>query len=805
MTDNLAEMVMIVKDSGLKIIGMLESWVKHIDYFTIVDTGSTDQTISTIHKVFKKHNYKNYEIHERDIVPYSKITDQKIIDFGATRNMALDLAKKHCEWTIMMDDTYELVCTDANKNGFRDMLKLLKKEDKVDSIHNVIRTTEIDENKQPLTAEYKSMRIVKTKYNFRWVYPIHEIWKVRETQANYHIDPYKSFYINDYVDDYHKTRSITRYQRDILVLLQEAEDALEEDNTFYFTRLTFYIGNTYVSLQDHANAIKYYKLRLQYKQAQYDQKDLYNSYLRLGKLFGIAKRYQIAMQYYNEAICNFNDLQDAYIEAAGLMMVQQKNAIAYMYLKRASDFGFIPNSEFANYNLVTDTLPCALLELAAKYADQPVIDKCIAYLKSSGRWKPQYDIYTKVNKVNSIAPKIQEVDPDEDDNKKTIVFAMQRVSAYDWDGSTEHLRGSETTIKEVGERLAAVGYDVYVFCGTPNQKQKRVKGVLYLDISNLIVWLQKRTKIHHFVVFRFVDISEVVAPYRNIIKRLYLYTQDMSFLGNKFQLFQDNFGCSIFVSNFQQDHIVKEFGMDSRLKTYIIDNGVDIKYMKSKKLEKVLSHKIKDRFIFSSDIFRGFKYVIALIPVILRFKPNATFAVFADFEKGDYTVCARNEGEKREPLWIAYMVMQINQKYGREVVINHGRTGKAKLYSEFEAAEYWFYPCNFTETFCITALEAQMFGCKIVTNDLGALPEVIKSGKIMPHEPMIKLLEVYFNSCVGKTIFDAKMIETMVGKIQGWFECDDWKLQRGLDWAISHDYNKIIDKWTTLLRQFEPL
>jgi glycosyltransferase involved in cell wall biosynthesis len=805
MTDNLAEMVMIVKDSGTKIIGMLESWVKHIDYFTIVDTGSTDQTVSTIKKVFKKHNYKNYAIHERDIVPYQKFTEQKIIDFGATRNMALDLAKKHCDWTLMMDDTYELVCTDKDKNGFRNMLKLIKDNDKIDSIHNVIRTTEIDENKQPLTAEYKSMRIVKTKFNFRWVYPIHEIWKVRETQANYHIDPYKSFYINDYVDDYHKTRSITRYKRDILVLLREAEDALEDDNTFYYTRLLFYIANTYVSLQDHSNAIKYYKMRLQYRQSQYDQKDLYNSFLRLGKLFGIAKKYQIALQYYNEAICNFNDLQDAYVEAAGLMMVQQKNAVAYMYLKRAADFGFIPNSEFANYNLITDTLPCALLELAAKYAEQPVVDKCIAYLKESGRWKPQYDIYTqmKVSKISN--PKIQEVDADEDDQKKTIVFAMQRVSAYDWNGSTEHLRGSETTIKEISERLAAVGYDVYVFCGTPKQKQKRVKGVLYIDVSNMILWLQKRTKIDHFVIFRFVDISQDISPYRNIIKRMYLYTQDVSFLGNKFQLFQDNFGCSIFVSNFQQDHIVKEFGMDSRLKTYIIDNGVDIAYLKSKNLDELLKCKVKDRFIFSSDIFRGFKYLIALIPCILRFKPNATFSVFADFEKGDYSVCARNESEKREPLWIAYMIMQINQKYGREVIVNHGRTGKAKLYSEFEAAEYWFYPCNFAETFCITALEAQMFACKIVTNDLGALSEVIKSGKIMTYDSMIKLLEVYFNSCVAKNIFDEKMVSVMTGKIEGWFECADWKLQRGLDWALSHDYNKIIDKWTTLLRQFEPL
>lgn len=804
MSDNLAEMVMIVKDSGNKIINMLESWIKHIDYFTIVDTGSTDQTVNNIKKVFKKHNYKNYAIHEKEIVIYDKLPDQKIIDFGATRNMALDLAKRNCEWMLMMDDTYELVCTDANKNGFRNMLKILKDNNKVDAIHNVIRTTEIDENKQELVSEYKSMRIIKTKNNFRWIYPIHEIWSIPLNRTNYHVNQYNNFYINDYVDDYHKKRSITRYQRDILVLLQEAEDALETENMLYFTRLIFYIANTYVSLQDNKNAIKYYKLRLQYKQSQYDPKDVYSSYLRLAKIFGIAKRYQIALQYYNEAICNFNDLQDAYIEAAGLMIVQQKNAIAYMYLKRAADFGFIPNSEFANYNLITNTFPTNLLQLAAKYADQPVVDKCLHYLKTSGKWKPEYDIYKQIYTVPLKIPKIQEIDGSEDSSKKTIVFAMQRVSAYDWDGNTEHLRGSETTIKEISERLALAGYEVVVFCGTPKQKQKCIKKVTYIDISNLIEWLEKRTKVDHFVVFRFVDISQQVASYRNIIKKLYLYTQDISFIGTKFSIFHDNFGYSIFVSNFQQNHIVKEFGIDTRIKTYIIDNGVDTKYADTS-LDLVLNHKIKDRFIFSSDIFRGFKYLITLIPCILKFKPKATFSIFADFEKGDYSVCARNENEKREPMWIAYMIFEINKKYGRQVIVNHGRTGKAKLYEEFKYAEYWFYPCNFPETFCITALEAQLFGCKIITNDLGALPEVIKSGKIMPHEPMIKLLEIYFNMCINMTIFDEKLINNMTKKINEWFECDDWKLKKGFDWAISHNYNKLIETWITMFRQLEPL
>ena len=45
---NLLELVMIVKNSGQEIIPMLESAKKWIDHWTILDTGSTDDTMQNI-------------------------------------------------------------------------------------------------------------------------------------------------------------------------------------------------------------------------------------------------------------------------------------------------------------------------------------------------------------------------------------------------------------------------------------------------------------------------------------------------------------------------------------------------------------------------------------------------------------------------------------------------------------------------------------------------------------------------------------------------------------------------------------
>lgn len=82
---------MIVKDESAVIQGCLESVAPHIDAFCIVDTGSTDNTISVIREFFAARGIPGV-VHERAWK-----------DFGSNRSEAIQLAHEVGEYALVMD------------------------------------------------------------------------------------------------------------------------------------------------------------------------------------------------------------------------------------------------------------------------------------------------------------------------------------------------------------------------------------------------------------------------------------------------------------------------------------------------------------------------------------------------------------------------------------------------------------------------------------------------------------------------------------------------------------------------------
>ena len=79
---DLITIVLMVKNEEAVIEKTLEPFVEGgITSFFIFDTGSTDNTISITELFFKKHNIEHYVI-----------LQEPFIDFGTSRNRALDLA-----------------------------------------------------------------------------------------------------------------------------------------------------------------------------------------------------------------------------------------------------------------------------------------------------------------------------------------------------------------------------------------------------------------------------------------------------------------------------------------------------------------------------------------------------------------------------------------------------------------------------------------------------------------------------------------------------------------------------------------
>lgn len=127
-----------------------------------------------------------------------------------------------------------------------------------------------------------------------------------------------------------------------------------------------------------------------------------------------------------------------------------------------------------------------------------------------------------------------------------------------------------------------------------------------------------------------------------------------------------------------------------------------------------VNEKVKDSFIYSSHPERGLDTLLELWYYIKDIKPDATLKVFCP----KYGLDIFNQTYKKLNLKDVQFIGNVDAKILRQ---------------EYSKSEYWFYPTQYEETFCITAVEAQLAGCKILTTPLAALPEIIHDAEFIKH------------------------------------------------------------------------
>lgn len=149
---------MIVKNESEAIEKCLGSVKKFIDYWVIVDTGSTDGTQEIIRKFMKDIPG---ELHER---PW--------VNFAENRNQALELAKNKGDYLLFIDADEALVCDE--KFAFPDLDK--------DKYYMIMKQNE--EDKQIDAADVKRVGLVKNALDWRWEGVLHEHIECNEAKSS---------------------------------------------------------------------------------------------------------------------------------------------------------------------------------------------------------------------------------------------------------------------------------------------------------------------------------------------------------------------------------------------------------------------------------------------------------------------------------------------------------------------------------------------------------------------------------------------------------------------------------------------
>lgn len=190
--------------------------------------------------------------------------------------------------------------------------------------------------------------------------------------------------------------------------------------------------------------------------------------------------------------------------------------------------------------------------------------------------------------------------------------------------------------------------------------------------------------------------------------------------------------------------------------------------------------KRQHKLLWSSSYDRGLNVLLDLWPDIKAKYPDATL----DCAYGWNLYDTITVGNAERTQWKAKMVELMKQ----EGITEHGRIGKKELQKLRQECGILAYSSDFTEIFCISAMEAQLDGCVPITPDLAALGEyttgrVIVKGDI--YNPMVK--KEYL-----------KELLALMGDEERWL-----KLQKeGIEYAKNFTWDKMASEW---VKDFEKL
>jgi len=266
------------------------------------------------------------------------------------------------------------------------------------------------------------------------------------------------------------------------------------------------------------------------------------------------------------------------------------------------------------------------------------------------------------------------------------------------------LGGTETGIIRLSEKLTELGHEVVVFNGQENARSSKVKYQKQPEVEGSGPWDV------------FVSIRDWIPCFLNLeAKRRFFWSGDSYDQFPNFGLGDKRVAAKIdaflTVSAWQAEQICSRSGFPPT-KTFILKNGIEESYFAGSETRG------RKRLIYSSTPYRGLEHLTRYLPVLKKIHPDLETHIFSG-----YAVYGQPENEGLQKLRKALEAIS--------GVTWHGNKMQKELAREFMKSSILFYPCQFEETSCITALEAMAAGCVPLSSKLGALPETIGDAGIL--------------------------------------------------------------------------
>jgi len=321
---------MIVKNESRIIERCLDSAKPIIDFVSICDTGSTDNTSEVIENWCHKNGISGI-IHKE---PFK--------DFGYNRTLSARLAEEafpEADYLLLLDADMILEMDSFNKDdlylpGY--MLMQYSRE-----------------------IKYWNTRLIKTSMPWECHGVTHEFWRLEGFGTGVELN---GLYIDDREDGGGKS---DKFQRDERLLLSAIKDPTITDELK--TRYTFYLAQTYYCLGQWSISIEWYKKRID---AGGWQEEVYYSLTQIGRCYENSKDLPNAIYYFSKAWNYRPKRAEALYHISRIYRENEQYSLSTLFALKGKEISF-PKGDilFIDYH-VYDYLFDYELSISAFYVDR---------------------------------------------------------------------------------------------------------------------------------------------------------------------------------------------------------------------------------------------------------------------------------------------------------------------------------------------------------------------------------------------------------------------------------------------------
>jgi tetratricopeptide (TPR) repeat protein len=574
--DHLFHLVMIVKNAEDTIEKTLRHAKPLISRYTILDTGSTDNTIPLIRKTMEGLQ--------------GDVFQEPFVNFEVSRNRAFDLASPSpCKYFIVLDDTYIV----ENPEAFK---KEVLARPLAQAYAVLIKTGD---------QLYKNIRITRTDSGLRYKYKVHEVINVDESKTQ---SLPESCMLIDNVNTRHMTRTHMRQESDYKNLLSDLE---RFPNDPY---VLFNLGRNRLNMKKTDEAIEFFKKRLFIK--NYD-----TTYFECSNL--LASLYQKKNESPDRIINMLNlsieanpEKAETYYQLASIYYTGRDFKNAYKYIKKA--YNLIDSGRdvegilhIRNVEIPHMYIEC-LIQLEKFDIAQKVLVDCLTKHPSEVRFQ---------NTAYAVTPR----NPNQTIHKMDASLCVIHTgNDMIWNPEDPEKNGklSDVMMVKMAEGLVAKGWKVIVFGPFVNSDfnyETKSRGVEYIDHTKYTDMCMK----YHIDALVVSSNTSNLVFYDNI-DRVYLWVNTLtpSSRGG-IQVHKTKFKGMIVQSEYQRKSIQKDFPVPD-------DIFVLSRYAINTKNYSSVQEKVPGRFIYSATPDHGLSRAIRIVERVREWMPEAHLMVYCD-------------------------------------------------------------------------------------------------------------------------------------------------------------------------------